>query len=202
MFICSSENPLRAEKARIRQEVLRARDSLDPKTREVRGALVKERLFSLPEFLRAEVIFFFASFRSEVSTIPQIEESLRLGKRIVLPRVDKQLKQLKLYEIKDIEEISPGCLGILEPDASEERRREINDVDIVVMPGVAFDLSGNRLGYGGSYYDRLLSGLGKKISLIAIAYDEQIRDFIPTEAHDIKVHMIVTDKRVIKCPEN
>jgi 5-formyltetrahydrofolate cyclo-ligase len=69
------------------------------------------------------------------------------------------------------------------------------------MPGAAFDLSGNRLGYGGSYYDKLLSGLRKKIPLIAIAYDEQIRDFIPTEPHDIRVHMIVTDKRTIKCPD-
>ena len=196
-----SEDPLRAEKARIRQEVLKVRDALEPSARETRSALIKERLFSLPEFLRARIIFFFASFRSEVSTIPQIEESLKVGKRIVLPRVDKERNQLSLYEIKDISEISPGYMGIPEPETSEERLREINDVDIVVMPGAAFDLSGNRLGYGGSYYDKLLSGLRKKIPLIAIAYDEQIRDFIPTEPHDIRVHMIVTDKRTIKCPD-
>ncbi|MGD0884142.1 MAG: 5-formyltetrahydrofolate cyclo-ligase [Thermodesulfovibrionales bacterium] len=196
-----SENPLRTEKARIRREVLRIRDALDPSTREIRSALIKERLFSLPEFHGARVIFLFASFRSEVSTIPQIEEFLRLGKKIVLPHVNKHREQLRLYEIKDISEISPGYMGIPEPETSEERLREINDVDIVVMPGAAFDLSGNRLGYGGSYYDKLLSGLRKKIPLIAIAYDEQIRDFIPTEPHDIRVHMIVTDKRTIKCPD-
>jgi len=196
-----SEDPLRAEKARIRQEVLKVRDALEPSARETRSALIKERLFSLPEFLRARIIFFFASFRSEVSTIPQIEESLKVGKRIVLPRVDKERNQLSLYEIKDISEISLGYMGIPEPETSEERQREINDVDMVVMPGAAFDQSGNRLGYGGSYYDKLLSRLRKKIPLIAIAYDEQIQDFIPTEPHDIPVHMIVTDKRTIRCPD-
>lgn len=195
-------NPLKAEKARIRQEVLRRRDSLDSKAREMKSALVKERLFSLPEFLRARIVFIFASFRSEVSTLPLIEEALKRGKRIVLPRVDTPLRQLMLFEIKDISEISPGCMGIPEPCPSKERQMDINEVDLVVMPGAAFDLRGNRLGYGGAFYDRLLSGLMKDIPLIAVAFEEQIRASIPAERHDIPVHVIVTDKRIVHCRGN
>ncbi len=193
------KNPLQTEKARIRQEVLRTRDLLDTKTRQVKSSLVTERLLLLPAFLQAKSIFFFVSFRSEVSTISLIKEALRMGKRVALPRVERKHRALDLYEITDMSEIAPGCMGIPEPPAAEERKRGINDMDLVIMPGAAFDASGNRLGYGGSYYDRLLAGLDKKIPLVAIAYDEQIQDSIPAESHDIRVNIIVTDKRVVHC---
>jgi 5-formyltetrahydrofolate cyclo-ligase len=75
----------------------------------------------------------------------------------------------------------------------------INDADIVIIPGAGFDASGNRIGYGGGYYDRLLSGLQKEIPVIAPAYEEQVVDSILSEPHDIKVQIIVTDRRVILC---
>jgi 5-formyltetrahydrofolate cyclo-ligase len=71
----------------------------------------------------------------------------------------------------------------------------------VLLPGAAFDHRGNRLGYGGGYYDRLLARLKKKLPLVALAYEEQIVDSLPAEPHDIKVDMIVTDERVIRCTE-
>lgn len=187
------------EKSRIRQQVLRRRDSIDPGEKEQKDRLIKEKLFPLPEFQRSPVIFFFASFRSEVSTLPLIEEALRLGKKVILPAVDPANKELRLYEIKGLNELSPGYMGIPEPAVPGERERDINDVTLVVMPGAAFDSGGSRLGYGGGYYDKLLSRLKRKIPLIAIAYEEQIVDSIPSEPHDIRVHMIVTDKGVIDC---
>jgi len=187
------------EKARIRKVVLGVRDSIAPETRAAKDSLIKERLLALPQFLHAQVIFFFASFRSEVSTGPPMEESLKRGRRVVVPRVDKESRNLKLYEIASLSELVPGYMGIPEPDAAEKRRRDINDTDLVIMPGAAFDSRGNRLGYGGGYYDRLLSGLSKSIPLIAVAYEEQIIDSVPFGPHDVKVHAIVTDKRVIEC---
>ena len=187
------------EKARIRRVVLGVRDAIAPETRAAKNSLTKERLLALPRFLHARVIFFFASFRSEVSTGPLMEESLKRGKRVVVPRVDRDSKSLKLYEITALSELVPGYMGIPEPEVSEERRRDINDADLVIMPGAAFDTHGNRLGYGGGYYDRLLSGLVKNIPLIAIAYEEQIIESVPVGPHDIRVHVIVTDSRTIEC---
>jgi 5-formyltetrahydrofolate cyclo-ligase len=187
------------EKAIVRQEILKKRDTLDSRIRRRKDLLIKERLFSLTEFRQAEIILHFASFRSEVSTLPQIEEALRLGKRIFLPRVDRNLKRLDLYEVMDIMEISPGYLGIPEPDLPKERQRGVNDADLVITPGAAFDPRGHRLGYGGGYYDRLLSELEQGIPLIAVAYEEQVLTSVPFEAHDVRVHMIVTDERVIDC---
>ena len=187
------------EKSRIRQQVLKKRDSLAPETRRSKDILIKENFLSLSEFQSSQVILFFASFRSEVATIPLIEEALRRGKRVVLPSVDKSRRELRLYEIKGPDELSPGYMGIPEPAVPVERERDINDVTLAVMPGAAFDPMGSRLGYGGGYYDRLLSTLRRRIPLIALAYEEQIVDSLPAEPHDINIHVIVTDKRVIRC---
>lgn len=190
------------DKVAIRQATLKKRDSLDIQTRAAKDLLIKEKLFSLPDFQKAEVVFYFASFRSEVNTLWQIKEALALNKKVILPRVaklDDKVKGLKLYEIRDMADVSPGCMGILEPKPAEERLRNINDVDFVVMPGVAFDSRCNRLGYGAGYYDKLLSGIKKQIPLVAIAYEEQIVEAVPVEAHDVKIHKILTDERTISC---
>ena len=187
------------EKSRIRLDVLRKRDSLDPGERKAKDLRIGKTLFSLPEFRQAKVIFFFASFRSEVSTFLQIEEALRLGKSVLLPSVDTRNRELRLFEIKALNELSPGYMKIPEPAVAAGRERDINDATLVILPGAAFDISGNRLGYGGGYYDKLLTRLRRKIPLVALAYDEQIVDSLPSETHDIRVHMIVTDRRVIRC---
>lgn len=187
------------EKALIRKETLQKRDAIDSAARKAKDLLIKDRLFSLPEIHKAGIIFFFASFRSEVSTFPMMEEAYRLGKRIVLPRVDRKIKGLALYEVKGLSELSPGCMDIPEPNVPEERRMDINGVDVIIMPGVAFDQNGNRIGYGAGFYDKLLSGLKKQTPLIAITYEEQVLDSVPSEPHDIKVHKIVTDKRALEC---
>lgn len=186
------------DKKIIRKEVIKKRDSIDLEKKQEKDRLIMDKVFSLPHFKRARTVFYFASFRSEVSTSSQIEEALRMGKRIILPKVDRIDKRLRLYEIYNTGEIKPGFMGIPEPDVPSERERDINDADLVIMPGVAFDLKGNRLGYGAGYYDKLLSTLEKEIPLVAIAYEEQIVDSLPSESHDVRVDMIVTDKRIIE----
>ena len=147
----------------------------------------------------------YVSFRSEVDTRNYLDNILGMGKRLILPVVDAQHKLLKLYEVKDVSELAPGYMGIPEPDIRENRRVTIKDIDLVVIPGTGFDIKGNRLGYGGGYYDRLLSYESKQFALIehiptiALAFEEQIGEEIPAEPHDIKVDMIITDTRVIDC---
>lgn len=183
----------------IRKELLRKRDSIPPEIRRAKNRMIQERLIALDEFKNAEVILLFASFRTEVDTFDMIRKSLFAGKQTVFPKVDKEKHKLLLYEIKNMDELSSGCIGIPEPAVNtEERLFSINNVDIVIIPGAGFDISGNRIGYGAGYYDILLSGLKKNIPVVAPAYEEQIVDSIPSEPHDIKVHIIVTDIRVIK----
>lgn len=186
------------DKKTIRKDILNKRDSIKPEIRHKKDSMIMHRVISLPDFEEAKTILYFASFRSEVATLPHIEEALKGGKRIVLPKVHNKDKRLKLYEILDTGDIKPGFMGIPEPKVMPERQRDINDVDLVIMPGVAFDQDGNRLGYGAGYYDKLLAGLKKDIPLIGIAYEEQIVDTLPSEGHDVKVNKIVTDKRIIE----
>jgi 5-formyltetrahydrofolate cyclo-ligase len=116
----------------------------------------------------------------------------------VLPRVDKDRNRLELYEIKGMTELKGGYMGIPEPSLTKDRLMDVNDIDAMIIPGVGFDLSGNRLGYGGGYYDILLAKLTKRIPLIALAYEEQIVESIPPEPYDRKVTIIITDKRIIR----
>jgi 5-formyltetrahydrofolate cyclo-ligase len=185
-------------KRNIRKETLRKRDEISPDIKSVKDSLIKQRLFSTHEYVYAKTIFFYASFRSEVETLSMIRESLKIGKRIVLPKVDKKRRGLNLYEIKDINELSQGYMGILEPFLPDKRLIDLDEIGLIITPGAAFDYSGNRLGYGGGYYDITLSERKKNIPVIGLAYEEQIVDMIPSEKHDVKVDMIVTDKRVIR----
>ncbi|OGW56022.1 MAG: 5-formyltetrahydrofolate cyclo-ligase [Nitrospirae bacterium RBG_13_43_8] len=185
-------------KKKLRKEVLSKRDSIIPSERKKKDILIKQKLFCLPEFKTAKAILFYASFRTEADTTDIIEESLRMGKSVFVPKVDTIEHRLQLYEIKDLRELSPGYMGIPEPSLPDQRLHEIKDVDLAIVPGVGFDRFGNRLGYGAGYYDILLSDVKKKIPFIALAYEEQLIDTIPSERHDIKVDAIVTDHQVIR----
>jgi 5-formyltetrahydrofolate cyclo-ligase len=182
----------------IRKEVLGRRNAVPPEVKRIKDSLIKEMLFSLPEFGGAGTVLCYASFRSEVDTAGIIRESIAGGKRVVLPKVDGERRRLELYEVKDVSELSPGYVGIPEPSLTEDRSIGIEGIELVIMPGAGFDLSGNRLGYGGGYYDILLAGSGKGTLKIALAYEEQIVDSIPSEDHDVKVDIVVTDKRIIR----
>jgi 5-formyltetrahydrofolate cyclo-ligase len=181
-------------KRSIRSNTLKKRDAIPLPVRRVKDSAIKNNLFSLAKFKDAGRILLYASFRSEVDTLRIIQESLQMGKKVMLPKVKDDT--LEIYEINSMEELAPGYMGIPEPSSSIERG--INDVDMVIIPGAAFDTSGSRLGYGKGYYDRLLSGVKDK-PLVALAYEEQIVENIPRETHDIGVDIIITDKRIIDC---
>ncbi len=160
------------------------------------------KVFSLPDFIKAKIIFIYASFRSEVDTFSIIEHSLDTGKKIILPKVEKKERKLNLYEIKSIKEMKSGYMGINEPIPDESKRFKINEIDLIIVPGVCFDVYGNRIGYGGGYYDIILSEKKSDTPVIALSYEEQIIQEIPSEPHDIKVDIIITDKRIININEN
>lgn len=186
------------DKDSLRRELLARRDSIPPVVRRSKDRAIYELLVSLDEFRAATTILFFASFRSEVDTLDMIKTSLAQGKKAVLPRVVRDSRSLSLFEIRDLSELSEGYMGIPEPAVGEERSVPLTDVDLVVIPGAGFDASGNRIGYGGGYYDRMLAEAAGTIPVVAPAYEEQFVESVPSEPHDRKVGIIVTDRRVIR----
>jgi 5-formyltetrahydrofolate cyclo-ligase len=186
-------------KASLRKELLEKRDAIPPEVRRVKNRLIGEELLSLDEIKTARVVFIFASFKSEVDTSVVINHLFAEGKKVVLPVVDREHHILLLYEIRGLDELAPGCMEIREPTVrTGERLTVVSNVDAVVIPGAGFDPEGNRIGYGGGYYDILLSSLERPIPIIAPAFEEQIADSLPSEPHDIRVDTIVTDRRVIR----
>jgi 5-formyltetrahydrofolate cyclo-ligase len=179
-------------KKEIRKEVLSARDGLLPGQRTSKSREIEARLFSLPEFTSADTVMFFASFRSEVETGPMIRHALTSGKRVVLPKLKD--KELALFEITDFDaDVSPGAWGIPEPH--ESRPAKIETIDLIIVPGAAFDERGNRLGYGAGFYDKLLPAF-KKMT-VALAFEVQILPQVPVDARDVPVKKIVTECRII-----
>jgi 5-formyltetrahydrofolate cyclo-ligase len=176
----------------LRKQVLSAREGLSAEERAKKSREIEERIFSLPEFMSARVVMFFASFRSEVETGPMIRHALTSGKRVVLPKVKD--KELALFEIMDFDaDVSPGAWGIPEPH--ESRPAKIETIDLIIVPGAAFDARGNRLGYGAGFYDKLLPAF-KKMT-VALAFEVQILPRVPVDAHDVPVKKIVTECRII-----
>lgn len=187
----------RGEKEAIRLEALARRDALSQKEKTRLDREIMERLCALPEYREAEAVLFFASFRSEPDTFQLMKEALEEGKRVLLPRVEGG--GLAVYEITGMDQLERGYMGIPEPGAGA-RRAKAREADMVLMPGAAFDAKGGRLGYGKGYYDRLLAGMGRKVPLVAPAYELQISGGpLPLEPHDVKIDKIVTHLRTIDC---
>jgi 5-formyltetrahydrofolate cyclo-ligase len=185
-------------KKSIRKEALGRRDSIPPPVKKLKDSMIRERLLGLEEYKSAGSILLYASFRSEVSSTEIIEECLKAGKTVSLPKSDPETRTLTLHVIRGFEDLSEGYKGIPEPSGSMNRIGN-NDIEMVIIPGTAFDPHGGRLGYGKGYYDRLLVELKGKIPLVALSYEEQIVDEIPCKEHDVRVDRIITDKRNINC---
>jgi len=189
---------LRDAKQALRTAVVAARDALDSSHRAKASHQITARIAVLPSFLRSRTILLNLPFRSEWDSALLAEEALAAGKRLVVPRVDAIARMLMLHEVSDPErEIAPGYRQIPEPLPSLPEVRA-SAVDWVLVPGVAFDLAGRRIGYGGGYYDRLLPTLRRDTPRVAGAFEVQVVDRVPAAPHDMDVDCLVTERRVIE----
>jgi len=185
-------------KSKIRNTILKIRNSIETSQRAYKSYKILNKLFRLPEFKNSHTIFFYASYGSEVDTFPAIEKALSLKKRVVLSKVDLKNKLLRLYQIDKIQQLLPGYKNIPEPPKNSEKEVNISEINLIIVPGVAFDTNGNRLGYGGGYYDSILSRTSVNTKTIGLAFEEQITTNLPIEKHDVPVNIIITDKRIIR----
>jgi 5-formyltetrahydrofolate cyclo-ligase len=136
------------------------------------------------------------SIAAEFSTMEFVRATLAQGKILILPKVNRSEKELDLFRVKNIDaDLTPGVWGILEPNPERCEKMLAEDIEFVLVPGVAFDARCNRLGYGGGFYDRLLEDIGPFASLVAPAFSVQIVERVPIEEHDIPLNVIVTEEQ-------
>jgi 5-formyltetrahydrofolate cyclo-ligase len=189
------------KKKELRKKIQEARDRLPAEERDALSAHVADNLWSLPAFATARSVLFFISFRSEVNTVPMIERAIADGKTTCLPSTDVESRGMIASRVLDMEkDLVLGNYDILEPRPEAVRPVPAGSIDVVIMPGVAFDASGRRLGYGGGYYDRFLGKCSPRCRLIALAFELQLVDEVPCAEHDRLIHTIVTENRIIDCP--
>jgi 5-formyltetrahydrofolate cyclo-ligase len=191
------EEDLSEEKGRLREEINARRNALLPHVRTAKSHAVIERLEALPAYRGCQYPLVYIAMASEVQTLPLVDHRLAEALKVAVPKVEGE--SLGLYEIESVNELAPGVWGILEPQAGQERPADIERIDAVVMPGVVFDASGHRLGYGKAYYDRMLRSLGHPVVKIALAFEVQMVHRVPAEAHDVHVDFVITEDRTIDC---
>ena len=188
---------LHEAKRALRARMIAARDALDEGIRASASRTIGIRVEALPTFAAARVVLVTLPFASEWDTRPLALAALAAGKTLVVPRVNGATRMLELHSINDLAgDVTPGYRDIPEP-LSTMPRVDAATIDWVLVPGVAFSAECRRLGYGGGYYDRLMSALDPAAPRIAGAFDAQIAAWIPAGSHDLSVDMIVTESRIL-----
>jgi 5-formyltetrahydrofolate cyclo-ligase len=191
---------LREAKRALRQRVLVARDALPADARALASAAIVERMQARADFRAAHTVLVTLPFRNEWDTGALILAALAAGKTIAAPRVDDETRMLELHRIADLErDVGLSRQGIPEP-LSHCPRISRDTIDFVVVPGIAFDRDGHRLGYGGGYYDRLLPLLSASAARVAGAFDLQVVPQVPVGPYDIAIDAIVTESRELSTP--
>lgn len=186
------------EKDSLRRQTRQVRDALSPEWREAASHRIIERLWSLDKLKTAGEVHCYVAWRSEVATAELIERLLRNGKKVAIPKVDLCNHVLNHFYIQTLESLVIGAFGIPEPNPTVCEPASIADFSVIVVPGVAFDCSGNRLGSGHGYYDRFLA---QSAALrIGLAFGKQIIDAVPVGSHDQRMNLVVTEEEIISCP--
>jgi len=182
-------------KAEMRQVCLGQRTFLGEKKRERKSVIIQQKIIRLTEFQQAQTVMLFLNFRDEVETMAIAAAVLEGKKRLVLPRCAPHGILLPI-EVRDlIQDIEPGTYGIREPKLTLGVV-EPSEIDLVIVPGAGFDLQGNRLGYGGGYYDRFFMLLKPKTPRVALGFECQVMPQIPVGKHDAKMTMLITENGV------
>lgn len=160
--------------------------------------IIVERFMHLPEYQAAKTVLFYLDVRSEVRTRHSLDAALASGKRIVVPYcVDGELE---LFLLEHLDELAVGMYKILEPKlelrAAVEKQVDVSEIDLIMVPGVAFDRHGGRTGHGKGYYDKLLEHARSDTPLVALAFECQLFDEIPMQDHDVFMDKVITETAV------
>lgn len=187
-------NPIKEEKQALREKFLALMKSISAEEQKTKSETIQNRVIQHPFFQKSQVIMLYASIQYEVLTEKIMEEAVKKGKQVILPRVDSNKHQLVAYKVSNLKtDLSRGVYGILEPRTERCQPCNLRDIQWILVPGLAFDKSGRRLGRGLGYYDRFLSQFTPTIPTAGLAYDYQITDFLPTDSHDVVLDEVISN---------
>ncbi|NTV50207.1 MAG: 5-formyltetrahydrofolate cyclo-ligase [Geobacteraceae bacterium] len=183
-------------KRSLRSQLLAQRRALSHDSWRDSSRAAQLNLLSLDEYIRAECIALYAPAHNETDTGMILTASFHAGKRVLYPAVCGH--QMVFRHVERIEELQEGAFGILEPCPTGVDH-QADEADLIVVPGVAFDLTGHRIGYGKGFYDRFLQHPGCRAHLVGLCHDFQLTaDAISADVHDIPMEIVVSDKRIIR----
>lgn len=181
----------------LRTKIRRKREQISSDERAQMSEAILKNVLSLNEYKKCQTLLCYVSTEMEVDTINIIGSALKDGKKVAVPRCVENLPLIEFYCIKSLSELENGSYGLLEPKAEPQNRYEGND-GLCILPGLAFDKFGGRLGYGKGYYDRFLQNF--KGDAFGICFSKILSDSpLPTGRFDIPVKAVVTDKEIIRC---
>lgn len=190
-------SPIPSAKSALRREMMARRDAIPEGERNRMAEAFVERIVALPRYAAARSVLATMAIGAEWNTRLFLERARADGKAIVLPRITPPPRHLELHVVHDLDhELVPGVWDIPEPDPSRCDRVPITDVDFAVVPALAVDLDGYRLGYGAGYFDRLLAGRGAATYCVTCVPSGFVVDSLPHEAHDQPLDLIVDELRV------
>lgn len=196
MIIGAEFMELYMEKKLLREKILNIRKNMDLNEKEKMDEIILKRFYESPHYKQSKKIFIYISYDSEINTRKIIENALSNGKKIYVPRTEFKSKLMDAVEFTSLDNLVESKFGILEPSISEEHIKP-DDLDLIVVPGVAFNASGGRMGYGAGFYDRYFNKINNvKIRKIALAYEFQVVENLPMDEFDIPVNQIITEKNI------
>ena len=189
---------IKEKKQALREQMTSSLEALSKEILEKKNMVVAEKLFNFANFLEAKIALLYLHNNWEIDSERIIKQALEMHKIVVLPLINRDKPKVALYKIdapeKDIIQDSEGHLL---PDVGHCKKVPIDCIDIAIVPGLAFDEKGGRIGTGDSYYDHLIPRLPVTTRKVAVALEEQVVSLVPMESHDKYVDIIITDSRVI-----
>jgi 5-formyltetrahydrofolate cyclo-ligase len=184
-------------KAELRAAFLARRRTVSAEDAARHCGLIHDQVRALPGWKDLNTVLVYLPLPGEVDTWPLVHELWKRGARTLAPCCRDCTGELDFFEFQAIQDLSPGRFGILEPDRQTCAQRSPEDSDAVLVPALAFDRDGFRLGFGGGYYDRLLSRLGPNMLTIGLGFDFQLVDILPRETHDQPVRVVCTEQETV-----
>lgn len=194
-FLFKSANiaPAMKDKGSLRTyylELLKKQGSVD---RQAKSQVIEQKLFELAQVQKAKTIMFYASLPGEVETFAMITKAIKLNKKICLPIVMQNQRNIIPTLIQTTAGLENGAYGIAQPKLDASKEVDLKEIDAVIVPGLAFDRFNNRLGRGAGFYDRFLAKLPQNTVTVGLAFDFQITDSLPVEEHDVPLSVILAN---------
>ncbi|MBU0533532.1 MAG: 5-formyltetrahydrofolate cyclo-ligase [Candidatus Omnitrophica bacterium] len=187
------------KKKLLRKKIKGLLSKYDSSLVETKSNLIQSYLFSLTEYKNSCAVMFYVSRGNEVYTHEIIKVALGEKKEVSVPFILKSQNITIPCKINDFSNLEPGPFGILQPSKEKIRNIPIESIDLVIVPGIAFDRKGNRVGKGKGFYDRFLKSINATIPKIALAFSMQIVEQISTTENDVAVDKIITEDGIINC---